>query len=274
MAPGEPMRRGNRERLRVAIRGRLAAQNVHLVDGRHRVIYVLAAFLPLLLIASLWDIPSNDPTHQPTTVPISGSASALPSGLLPPGDWTAGGVFDPLGAPFSLSVDPAPQAFEGEPLDGAADAAQLLTAAPGAPDGTTAVTPAASVATPAPAATPATAATRTATAAAAPPASAFVGESALREAIAATGWPPATWDRLVLIAFCESGVDTDRDGRYDSVNPSAVGGGGLYIGMLQISASANPAVAHYNLYDLYGNLQAGYNIWLSAGGSFAPWGCA
>lgn len=265
------MRRGNRERLQVAIRGRLAAQNVHLVDGRHRVIYILAAFLPLLLIASLWDVPSNDSPHQPTTVPISGAASALPSGLLPPGDWTASGAFDPLGAPFALSVDPAPQAFEGEPFDGAADAARLLTASPEASvpqDGATDATPAASVATPAPAAT------RTATAAAAPPAAAFVGEAALREAIAATGWPPAVWDRLVLIAFCESGVDTDRDGRYDSVNPSAVGGGGLYIGVLQISASANPAVAHYNLYDLYGNLQAGYKIWLSAGGSFAPWGCA
>jgi len=96
----------------------------------------------------------------------------------------------------------------------------------------------------------------------------------LRAAATAAGWPAATLDKLAQVAFCESGVDTDRDGRYDHVNPSAVGGGGRYIGVLQIYGAVNPAVAGYNLYDLHGNLAAGYQIWLAAGSSFAPWGCA
>lgn len=99
---------------------------------------------------------------------------------------------------------------------------------------------------------------------------ATIGE--LNVALAQTPWPAELWPSVVAVALCESGVDRDRDGRYDAVDTQASGAGGRYIGALQIGA-AHRFNQPYDLHSLVGNLAAGYELWAGAGGSFAPWGC-
>ena len=108
-----------------------------------------------------------------------------------------------------------------------------------------------------------------------PPADAsrFVSTSDLTAALARTPWPQETWGKVVSIALCESGQDSDRDGRYDRVDTQALGAGGLYLGVLQISRE-HRFETPYNLLTLMDNLNAGYELWVAAGRSFAPWGCA
>lgn len=119
------------------------------------------------------------------------------------------------------------------------------------------------------------AATAPALAQTAPPAAGarFATQAEVAAALARSPWPEETWPRVIAIAFCESGVDSDHDGRYDVVDTQALGAGGLYIGALQISRE-HRFPAPYDLYALADNLAAGYELWLRAGRSFVPWGCA
>src|SRR5439155_3349516 len=94
----------------------------------------------------------------------------------------------------------------------------------------------------------------------------------LLDALALTPWPAQQWPKLISIAMCESGVDLDKDGAYDAVDILARGAGGRYIGVLQIGAS-HVFSQLYDLNTLAGNLNAGYELWVGAGGSFSPWGC-
>ena len=91
-------------------------------------------------------------------------------------------------------------------------------------------------------------------------------------ALAGTSWPAELWPRVVAIAFCESGIDSNRDGYYDMADTRASGAGGRYLGVLQIGATHRFSQP-WDLFSLSGNLQAGYELWANAGGSFAPWGC-
>jgi hypothetical protein len=92
-------------------------------------------------------------------------------------------------------------------------------------------------------------------------------------ALARTPWPQDTWARVISIGLCESGQDSDRDGRYDRMDTQAQGAGGLYLGVLQISREHRFRTP-YNLLTLSDNLNAGYELWVAAGRSFSPWGCA
>ncbi len=107
---------------------------------------------------------------------------------------------------------------------------------------------------------------------AAPPASRYATIGELNVALAQTPWPAELWPRVVALAMCEAGIDSDRDGRYDTVDTQAMGAGGRYIGALQIGA-AHAFSRAYDLHRLVDNLVAGYELWAGAGGSFAPWGC-
>ena len=91
-------------------------------------------------------------------------------------------------------------------------------------------------------------------------------------ALARTRWAPEHWGTVVAIAFCESGMDTNRDGVSDVVDTQASGASGAYVGVLQI-APDHRFSAPYDLRTLAGNLDAGYELWLDNGRSFAPWGC-
>lgn len=88
-----------------------------------------------------------------------------------------------------------------------------------------------------------------------------------------TPWPQETWGKVLSIAYCEAGIDSNRDGQYDLVDTQAIGAGGLYLGALQISREHRFKTA-YNLLTLQDNLNAGYELWVAAGRSFGPWGCA
>lgn len=105
-----------------------------------------------------------------------------------------------------------------------------------------------------------------------PPASRYATLGELNVALAQTPWPAELWPRVIAIATCEAGIDSDRDGRYDQIDTQASGAGGRYIGALQIGA-AHTFSRPYDLHRLVDNLAAGYELWLSAGRSFAPWGC-
>lgn len=105
-----------------------------------------------------------------------------------------------------------------------------------------------------------------------PPASRYATLGELNVALAQTPWPAELWPRVVAIAICEAGIDSDRDGRYDQIDTQASGAGGRYIGTLQIGAT-HTFSRPYDLHRLVDNLAAGYELWLSAGHSFAPWGC-
>lgn len=94
----------------------------------------------------------------------------------------------------------------------------------------------------------------------------------LLQALARTQWDPTLWNTVINIAFCESGVDTDRDGIRDVVDTRASGAGGTYLGVLQIGRSHHFSVP-YDLRSLVGNLAAGHELWIDTGRSFAPWGC-
>ncbi|MFA7297808.1 MAG: hypothetical protein WC211_11600 [Dehalococcoidia bacterium] len=107
---------------------------------------------------------------------------------------------------------------------------------------------------------------------AAPPASRYATIGEMNVALAQTPWPAELWPRVVALAMCEAGIDSDRDGRYDTVDTQASGAGGRYIGALQIGAGHTFSRA-YDLHRLVDNLAAGHELWVSAGGSFAPWGC-
>ena len=91
-------------------------------------------------------------------------------------------------------------------------------------------------------------------------------------ALAQTPWPSELWPRVVSLAICEAGIDSDRDGRYDMIDTQEIGAGGQYVGALQIGAG-HAFSRPYDLQRLVDNLSAGYELWTSAGGSFAPWGC-
>jgi len=109
-------------------------------------------------------------------------------------------------------------------------------------------------------------------AAAVPVASRYASLGDLNAALAQTPWPAALWPSVTSIALCEAGLDTDRDGRYDTVDTQASGAGGRYIGVMQIGVDHVFAKA-YDLRSLVGNLSAAYELWSAAGGSFGPWGC-
>jgi hypothetical protein len=101
----------------------------------------------------------------------------------------------------------------------------------------------------------------------------YVGLGDLSAGLSQTPWPKELWPRVTSIALCESGIDTNHDGRYDQVDTRASGAGGRYIGVLQIGVDhifSKP----YDLRSLVGNLSAGYELWLDAGRSFSPWGCS
>lgn len=105
-----------------------------------------------------------------------------------------------------------------------------------------------------------------------PPPSRYATLGEVNVALAQTPWPAELWPRVVAIAICEAGIDSDRDGRYDQVDTQAIGAGGRYIGALQIGADHRFS-RPYDLHRLIDNLAAGYELWTSAGGSFAQWGC-
>jgi hypothetical protein len=109
-------------------------------------------------------------------------------------------------------------------------------------------------------------------AAAAPTTARYASRPDIEAALAQTPWPAELWPRIIAIAMCESGVDTNRDGYYDVVDTYARGAGGRYIGVLQIGADHRFSRA-YDLTVLLDNLNAGYELWAAAGGSFGPWGC-
>ena len=106
----------------------------------------------------------------------------------------------------------------------------------------------------------------------APPASRYATIGEMNVALAQTPWPADLWPRVVALAICEAGIDSDRDGHHDAVDTQAMGAGGRYVGALQIGA-AHAFSRPYDLHQLVDNLAAGYELWASAGGSFAPWGC-
>jgi hypothetical protein len=104
------------------------------------------------------------------------------------------------------------------------------------------------------------------------PASTLVTAEEIHAALAVTGWPQELWPVVVRIAFCESGVDRDRDGSYDAANTQASGAGGRYIGVMQIGRDHRFSEP-YDLWSLHGNLAAAYELYVRAGHSFSPWGC-
>ena len=109
-------------------------------------------------------------------------------------------------------------------------------------------------------------------AAIAPSAPRYATGAEVKAALAKTSWPEALWPQVMRIAYCESGIDSDRDGLYDLIDTLASGANGRYIGVMQI-ASAHRFSAGYDLRDMRDNFQAAYELWSIVGGSFAPWGC-
>ncbi len=109
-------------------------------------------------------------------------------------------------------------------------------------------------------------------AAAVPVASRYASLGEMNTALGQTPWPAALWPSVTSIALCEAGLDTDRDGRYDTVDTQASGAGGRYIGVMQIGVDHSFSKS-YDLRSLVGNLSAAYELWSAAGGSFGPWGC-
>lgn len=77
-------------------------------------------------------------------------------------------------------------------------------------------TAAAIAAVPAPAAAPA---------AAAPAGGRYATLANLESALARSSWPVELWPRIISIAGCESGSDTNRDGYKDTFDNQAVGSG-------------------------------------------------
>lgn len=103
-------------------------------------------------------------------------------------------------------------------------------------------------------------------------AGAYASQSEVEATLATTAWPRELWPTVLAIAYCESGIDSDRDGHYDSVDTLASGAGGLYIGVMQIDVKHHFS-SQYDLRALRDNLAAGHELWVRAGHSFAPWGC-
>ena len=148
------------------------------------------------------------------------------------------------------------------------------TAAP--PPPTPPPTPAPTAAPPTPTPPPAATPTPTPAVVSTPPTPTggrFATPAEVVAALSRTPWPQDTWGRVIAITLCESGVDSDRDGQYDRVDTQALGAGGLYLGALQINREHRFRTT-YNLLTLADNLNAGYELWLGAGRSFVPWGCA
>ena len=86
---------------------------------------------------------------------------------------------------------------------------------------------------------------------------------AFRAALERSSWPSNLHAELEVIAFCES-----------SLEPTRIGDGGLAYGWLQVRIDYHPALAAaYDLLHGPSNLEAGWQIYRSAGDSFQPWSC-
>lgn len=86
---------------------------------------------------------------------------------------------------------------------------------------------------------------------------------AFRAALERSSWPSNLHAELEVIAFCESGL-----------GPTRIGDGGLAYGWLQVRIDYHPALAAaYDLLHGPSNLEAGWQIYRSAGDSFQPWSC-
>lgn len=86
----------------------------------------------------------------------------------------------------------------------------------------------------------------------------------LAELLAESPWPESEWATVAAIAGCESSHD-----------PSAVGDGGLALGLMQIRVDYHPGkAARYDLLDPSDNLEASWEVYVQAGYSYWPWSCA
>ncbi|MSQ35795.1 MAG: hypothetical protein EXR63_01445 [Dehalococcoidia bacterium] len=94
----------------------------------------------------------------------------------------------------------------------------------------------------------------------------------LEAALAWSRWPAELWPRVISVAGCESGTDTNRDGYKDAFDTHAIGSGGTTYGVMQVHRGHRFPVP-LDLFALDDNLEAAYIVWERAGGSFAPWGC-
>lgn len=225
----------------------------------------------------------------PPTLPVENitpPALARANAEAPPGAHTSTAIAETLAAvgpePPAQDEGTAPPAEVATPTRTPSPAptpsptpASTASPTPAPPPPTAAPTPTV-VPTPPPATpspTPTVAPTPVPTAVAAIATGRFVTIPEVTAALASTPWPQETWQRVISIGLCESGQDSDRDGRYDRMDTQALGAGGLYLGVLQISREHRFRTP-YNLLTLSDNLNAGYELWVAAGRSFAPWGCA
>lgn len=90
--------------------------------------------------------------------------------------------------------------------------------------------------------------------------------------IGRTDWPSELWPYVWMVSRCEATGPTD-----DTINQGLVGDGGLVgtgpsVGAMMINTAAHPEIMQdYDVYELYGNLQAGYIVYQEASMSWWPW---
>lgn len=182
---------------------------------------------------------------------------------------------------FSLAVEAAAfRVTDGivqQPTAAAAATAEAVAAAPLPSTAPSVAAAARATATPLAEPTPAVVqvtapATAAPAVAAAPAAARHATLADLEAALARSRWPAELWPRVISVAGCESGTDTNRDGYKDIFDTHAIGSGGTTYGVMQVHRGHRFAVP-LDLFALDDNLEAAYIVWERAGGSFAPWGC-